>query len=176
MARILLPVPADPSLIHRVIVEQGDPLVKVFDGLYSALVVDPVSGWLVIDDAAIDNSQVRYLSFETAIEDRSRFPLRLDPDPGASVMIEVYAIDAGEAVEAGIEFSALAEKEFAGAGVKTVVTVGTVETDDAGYARLSLPADSGTYTLSIGKARVAFDTAGRSGETINFATLLVAAP
>jgi hypothetical protein len=176
MARILLPIPADPSLINRVVVEQGDPLAEVFNDLYANLVPDPVSGHLVIDDAAIDNDQVRYLIYESAAGDRSQYPLRLDPDLSQSVMVEVYAIDAGEEVEAGSPFSASAEKDYTGAGTKTVVTVGSVDTDDAGYARLSLPADSGIYTLSIGKARVDFDTTDRAGETINFATLLVAIP
>lgn len=115
--------------------------------------------WLGLVSSTGVEGQLAYLAPEVTI---------------GQVTIEVWTESAiGTAVQ-GVKFSATPIRNGAGAaGAKTIIVSGQDLTDANGYAYLTLYADSGEYVVTLkGYSSITFDTTGKSGQTINYASEL----
>lgn len=96
-------------------------------------------------------------------------PLPADP---LTATIYCYTIDASMGIKAGVQFSARPKTGRATVGQRLIIDKGSVTTDGAGYAALTIPADAGVLRLVLGSISVEVDTAGRAGQVINLKDLL----
>lgn len=124
--------------------------------------------------AAADGTKYYWLAFVSAdgVEGQLAY---LGPQVTlGSIILEAWTETAIGVVVAGAKFRATPVRKGAGvAGTKTIVLRGEDVTDVNGYASLNLYADSGIYLVElVGYSSIHFDTTGKSGETINYASEL----
>jgi hypothetical protein len=98
-------------------------------------------------------------------------PAPLDPD---TFTLYAWTVDLGLGIVKGVKMTATpaAGVRYAVAAAKIAVKATSSMSDAFGYVALTLPADAGNVDVAIDGHSVTINTAGRTGQTINLATLL----
>jgi len=130
-----------------------------------------VAGALLWAAAAGDSAKEALIAGVTAAGQSRADNLPIPPRPITQelVVIYVYTADAGLGIVAGIVFKAEPVGKLVKAGARSIIREKSATTNSEGYAALQIPADSGSFQISLASTiSKTVNTVALGGLTINF--------
>lgn len=172
--RIVFIVPATPvgySAPAKARLEQAATLAGVRALVAESLLVDlglVEAPQELVWEVEIDGTQYYFLTLLSAINEPSPTIVIGPAAAVGKVIVEVWTQDAIGKVVEGLIVRVVPTEIPAEAGAIAIVTEGREPSNAAGYAAVEINADSGSYNIVVANKAKPLDTAGKSGQVLNW--------